>query len=53
MLTDTGCWVLIAKAATECFWMVLNYATNPHSENIDTVWPEATTRLQYELETVG
>lgn len=50
MLTDAGCWVLIAKAATECFWMVLNYATNPLTENIDTSWQEATVRVQYDPE---
>lgn len=50
MLTDAGCWVLIARAATECFWMVLNYATNPLTENIDTSWQEATVRVQYDPE---
>lgn len=50
MLTDAGCWVLIAKAATECFWTVLNYATNPLTENIDTSWQEATVRVQCDPE---
>lgn len=50
ILTDVSWWELIAKAATGCFRMVLNYATYPLTENTDTSWEEPECSISLELQ---